>query len=181
MLKNIGRKFGWLFNSNKSIIHQVVLSALSAAAFATGAPVVLVQHPGGAVTPADTPEVAAIKSQYNAPLGRGIATDAGATINGVPIFASLSGQSGFQVPIETPENVAIKSQYTAALGLGPATDAGATINGVPIFASLSGQSGYQVPIETPQVAAIKSQYYSALGFGPRATGVTINGVTQRFL
>ena len=129
-----GRNFVRLFNSNKSIIHQVVLSALSAAAFATGAPVVLVQHPGGAVTPADTPEVAAIKSQYNAPLGRGIATDAGATINGVPIFASLSAQSGFQVPIETP-----------------------------------------------QVAAIKSQYYSALGFGPRATGVTINGVHQRFL
>ena len=83
------------------------------------------QHPGGAVTPVDTPAVAAIKSQYSAALGLGPATDAGATINGIPIFAGLDGQ----VPKETPEVAAIKSQYYSALGLGPRAT-GVTINGV---------------------------------------------------
>merc|ERR1712218_141933 len=49
----------------------------------------LVQHPGGAVTPVDPPAVAAIKSQYSAALGLGPATDAGATINGIPILLVL--------------------------------------------------------------------------------------------
>ena len=85
----------------------------------------LQQHPGGAVTPVETPAVAAIKSQYNTALGHGPATDAGATINGIPIFASLTGT----VPVETPEVAAIKSQYYSALGLG-ARASGVTINGV---------------------------------------------------
>ena len=85
----------------------------------------LVQHPGGAVTPLDTPPVLAVKSQYNAALGVGFPTDARATINGVPIFASLAGT----VPVETPEVAAIKSQYYSALGFG-AKASGFAINGV---------------------------------------------------
>ena len=106
-----------------------VKSQYSQANLAVGATKVLganlIKHPGGAVTPVETPAVAAIKSQYNAALGHGQATDAGATINGIPIFASLAGT----VPVETPEVAAIKSQYYSAPGFG-AKASGVTINGV---------------------------------------------------